>query len=150
MNFIKKRLHSLYKLYNFKKIEIFYNTEFVRMTFENGIIEVIFKKGPITIDIAKEIIDERLKFSKNKKIPTLATDNGNGISSLDREAREFMGNGKALEGISASAFYTNSPLNKYLINFFLRISVKKTQFPVKIFSNREDAIKWLENFVENK
>lgn len=128
----------------------FYNTEHASLSLENDIIKVVFKKGPITLDIAKEIVDRRLKHSGNSTFPLLVTDNSKGISSLDRDAREYMGTGIATSGISASAFLTNSPLNKYIINFFLRISTKQTSFPTKIFSNEKEAIKWLENFVEKK
>ena len=128
----------------------FYNTEHASLSLENDIIKVVFKKGPITLDIAKKIVNQRLSFTDKANFPVLITDNGKGISSLDRDAREFMGTGIATTGISASAFLTNSPLNKYIINFFLRIASKQTSFPAKIFSNEEEAIKWLENFVEKK
>jgi hypothetical protein len=80
----------------------------------------------------------------------LICDEGVGINGIDREAREFMGSEKAEKSIVASAFFTNSTFNKYIINFFLKISSKITPFPTKIFSNKKLAINWLENFVEKK
>ena len=130
--------------------ETIYNTEFASITFENGIISVIFKKGPITIAIAKEIISKRLEFCQGEDFPLFISDTGNGISSLDRGARELMGGENSGKGINATAFFTDSPLNKYIINFFLRISNKQTKFPTKIFSNQDEAIKWLENFAKKK
>ncbi|MDB4089453.1 hypothetical protein N9544_07520 [Flavobacteriales bacterium] len=130
--------------------ETIYNTDFINLSLENGIIVVVYKKGPITIDIAKELVEKRLDFCKGKDYPFLLCDEGIGINGMDREAREYMGEGRATEGISATAFYTKSTFNKYLVNFFLRISNKQTNFPVKIYSNKEEAIKWLENFLEKK
>ena len=130
--------------------ETILESEFLEVIYDNKIIHVTFKKGPITLDIAKELVEKRLDFSKGKKFPVLVSDKGSGISSLDRDAREFIGAGKATEGISASAFYTDSTFNKYIVNFFLRVSTKQTKFPTKIFSDKKEAIIWLENFVEKK
>jgi len=37
-------------------------------------------------------------------------------------------------------------LNKIIVNFFLSIS--KPNVPTKLFTNKEDAIKWLQQFKE--
>lgn len=130
--------------------EIFFNTDFINLSIQDDILVVIYKKGPITLDIAKELVEVRLDFCKGKSYPFLVCDEGIGINGMDREAREFMGHGKSKEGIVAAAFQTNSAFNKYIINFFLKISNKTTHFPTKIFSNKKLAINWLENFVEKK
>ena len=124
-----------------------YNTEFINLSLEGGIIYVTFKKGPITLDIAKELVDNRLSLSKGKDFPVLLSDEGAGLTGVDRDAREYMASGKGIEGILASAFYTASVFNKLLASFFLRISNRESTFPTKIFSNKEEAIKWLQNFV---
>ena len=130
--------------------EAFFNTDFVNLSIEEGILLVVYKKGPITFEIAKELVEVRLDFCKGKSYPFLVCDEGIGINGIDREAREFLGSGKPTEGIIATAFHTNSTFNKYIINFFLKISNKTTHFPTKIFSNKKLAINWLENFVEKK
>lgn len=130
--------------------ETIYDSEYLGIVYDNNIIHVTFKKGPITLDIVKVLVDKRLEFSKGIKFPVLVSDEGSGVSSLERDAREFIGAGRATEGISASAFYTDSTFNKYIINFFLRISTKQTNFPTKIFSEKDEAIKWLQNFIEKK
>lgn len=130
--------------------EIFFNTDFINLSIQDGILVVVYKKGPITLDVAKELVEVRLDFCKGKSYPFLVCDEGIGINGMDREAREFMGSGKSTEGIIATAFHTNSTFNKYIINFFLKISNKTTHFPTKIFSNKKLAINWLENFVEKK
>ena len=124
-----------------------YNTEFVSLSLEEGIICITFKKGPITLDIAKELVDKRFDLSGERDLPVLLSDGGAGLTGIDRAAREYMAVGKALEGISASAIFTSSSFNKFLASFFLRISNRKSTFPTKIFSNKDDAIKWLQNFV---
>ncbi|MFT6002365.1 MAG: hypothetical protein ACI95T_001125 [Flavobacteriales bacterium] len=130
--------------------EIFFNTDFINLSIQDGILVVIYKKGPITLDIAKELVNVRLDFCKGKSYPSLVCDEGIGLNGVDREAREFMGEGRATEGLLAAAFYTKSTFNKYLVKFFLKISNKTTHFPTKIFSNKKLAINWLENFVEKK
>ena len=130
--------------------EIFFNTDFINLSIQDSILVVIYKKGPITLDIAKELVEVRLDFCKGKSYPFLVCDEGIGINGMDREAREFMGSGKSTEGIVATAFQTNSTFNKYIINFFLKISNKTIHFPTKIFSNKKLAINWLKNFVEKK
>jgi|TARA_B110000908_G_scaffold159161_1_gene201059 hypothetical protein len=130
--------------------QTFFNTDFINLSIQDDILVVIYKKGPITLDIAKELVKIRLDFCKGKSYPLLVCDEGIGINGMDREAREFMGSGKSTECIIATAFHTNSTFNKYIINFFLRISNKTIHFPTKIFSNKKLAINWLENFVEKK
>jgi len=127
--------------------EINYDTEFINLSLEKGVVIVTFKKGPITLEVAETIVKERLKFSKGKLYPTLGVDDGIGLTGIDREAREYLATGKALEGISASAFYTSSSFNKFLTTFFLKISNRNKAFPTKIFNDKEEAIKWLQNFV---
>lgn len=130
--------------------KIIYDTDFFSLTLEDEILVVVYKKGPITLEIAKDLVKNRHAFSQGNLYPILVCDNGIGINSFDRDAREYMGKGEATEGILATAFYTKSSFNKYIINFFLRISNKSSNFPIKVFSDKKEATKWLENFVENQ
>lgn len=125
------------------------NNEYVKVTLISGIIHITYKKGPITEEIAKEIVKSRIELSKNKNTPVFIDDAGVG-GVLDRGAREYMGKLENTVYISAAAFYLTSVVNRYLAKFFLRISFQQANFPTKTFSDKKEAIKWLESFVEKK
>ena len=127
-----------------------YDTEYVNLSLEGEILVITYKKGPITLDIAKDLVEKRHAFSNGKSYLFLACDEGVGIGGIERDAREYMGKGKSTEGIIASAFYTKSAFNKHIINFFLRISSRSQKFPVKVFSDQNEARKWLESFDKNQ
>ena len=119
-------------------------TEFYKMEIQNGVIWHTYKSGPVTLEIAKEIVRERLRISKNKTLPVLIQNGG--LRSLNGEAREYLTTDEALVGLSASAIVAKNMFTQHIANFFVRINVIKPKIPTKIFSAEEEALKWLEEF----
>jgi hypothetical protein len=68
-----------------------------------------------------------------------------GVTSIDKPAREYLASQKGTEGLSASAIIVNSPFSRLLGNFFLRVN--KTSIPVKLFSDISKAEKWLQQYI---
>lgn len=122
-----------------------FENEYVKFEFDNNILRGTFKKGLVTLDIAKIIVFERRKFSNFKDVPLLICDLG--IKSIEREARDYLSSSEGIEGIMASALVTNSALSKHLANFFVNITVIRPKIPTRVFTNESEAIAWLKNYV---
>ncbi len=121
-----------------------YEGRYVDLEMAGNILVATYKAGPkIDLAAAKEIVKERVAFTNQKAVPVLVIDHG--MVSMDRQAREFLSSDLGVEGISASAIISSSTVNSMLVNFILRIS--RPNLPVKMFTSKESAIQWLNEFV---
>jgi hypothetical protein len=102
------------------------------------------KNEVIDITVAKSVVEERLKFA-NFEYSLVFVDVRN-IKVLKKEAREFLAFDEEKKKIIATAYYANSKLTIFLTNFFLRVNLKKYKRPTKLFSNKNNAIEWLNSF----
>jgi hypothetical protein len=104
---------------------------------------LFFKYSPqleMTLDIAKELVANRLEYTNGKWMYTLI--DGSNLKSTTKEARDYMANPEGgLKGILAGAFLSNSVVTTVIINLYL--SINKPPTPAKFFSNKENAVKWL-------
>ncbi|MCH2235025.1 MAG: hypothetical protein MK078_12305 [Crocinitomicaceae bacterium] len=121
-----------------------FEDEHVRFENIDGIMRCTFLNGPITLEIAKTIVKERLKFFDGTSYPIIITDVG--IKSIKSEARQFLSSDEALVGIKASAMVAKNMFAKHLANFFVKINVIKPKIPTQIFMNEDAAVQWLEQF----
>lgn len=122
------------------------DTPYVNLRIEDSILVGTYKKDlHIDLDIAKQIVQCRLAFTRGKKMPSLIISQG--VVSMDKPAREYLASNEAVEGLAASAIIVNSPFSSLLGNFFLKVN--KTKIPVKIFSDIPKAEKWLRKFIVN-
>jgi hypothetical protein len=115
---------------------------YMEIYLENNILYSAFKQGTeMDINVAKFCVTERIKFSNNTSYRMLIEIRG--LKSVTKEAREYMAEeGAAL--VLAAAFIISSPLSKLLGNIFLAIN--RPKIPSKLFTDRSEAIKWLEQF----
>lgn len=121
--------------------------KYVDLEMDGDILIARYKDAPkIDLQAAKEIQQERLTFTNNKRVPVLVIDQG--LVSMDRQAREFFSSEAGIEGISASAMIVSSTVNSMLVNFILRIS--RPNMPVKMFTDKNAAMAWLKTFVHEK
>ncbi|MFL5789854.1 MAG: hypothetical protein ACJ748_17465 [Flavisolibacter sp.] len=119
------------------------DTPHVHLELKEGILIGTYKKGlKINLQIAKEIVDARIKFTGNKLMPALIYNQG--VISMDKSAREFFSSDEGVSGLKAAAIILDSPFASFLGNFF--VFVNKTKMPVRIFSNTPSALKWLKKF----
>lgn len=124
--------------------EVFEN-DFMRLEWHHGIIKGTYKKGPITLELAKAVVENRLKFSDYKDVPIMINDIG--LKSIDKDAREFLSSDAGIKGLTAGALVTDSIFGRHLANFFIRISVIKPKIPTRLFSNEAEALEWLSQYV---
>jgi hypothetical protein len=110
---------------------------------EKGILHCVYSENlHLNLEMAVQCVKERIEFSKGISYPCLI-DIG-GIKAVDSEARAYM----ATEGaklVKAAALLTNSIYTKILGNIFLTIN--KPEIPVRLFSDKAAAIKWLKQYL---
>ena len=116
--------------------------EWVWMEIRGHYFFVNYKSDTIlTLDAAKEIISDAIRFASNKTYPVL-TDIRN-MPSHYKDVREYFAN-EGSKHVCANAILVSNPLSRILANFFL--SINKPVAPTKLFTEEEKAAKWLEMF----
>lgn len=95
------------------------------------------------LDIAKTLIEIRLKINKGNSYPAFF--NFSKLEYINKDAREFMIN-KGSEGLIAVAFFSTNNASRMIINAFL--VVYQPKIPTKMFGNKEKALIWLQQYVE--
>ena len=122
-----------------------YESEFYKLSIDDQILTVSYTGGPITLDIAKDLVVHRLELAEGKEMPVLV--NVIDVKGIDREARNFLSTPEGLLGLKAGAIVSDSAFTKHMANFFMKISFNKSKMPAKVFSDKDDAINWLKRFV---
>jgi hypothetical protein len=121
-----------------------YDTPFVHLRIKDNMLIVSYRKNLIiNLDVAQKIVLQRQSFTRGQKMATIIFSQG--VTSIDKPARDFLASSKGTEGLSASAIIVNSPFSRSLGNFFLMVN--KTSIPVKLFSSISQAEKWLQQFI---
>ena len=116
----------------------------LQLLMKDGILIGTYEKDlNIDLDIARQIVEYRLAFTKGKTVPAMIFSSG--IKSIDKPARDYLASEKGTAGLSATAIIARSPFSRIMGNFFLKVN--ETGIPVKIFSDAVRAEKWLKQFV---
>lgn len=104
---------------------------------------VFFKYAPkleIDIDVAKEIVESRLHYTRGRSVYTLI--DFSNVKSVTKEARDYMNSPEGgLKGILGGAFLSNSVVATLFVNLYLKIS--SPSVPAKFFTTERDAMWWL-------
>jgi hypothetical protein len=119
--------------------------EYISYSSENGILYATFLKN-VVIDLvaARKIFEDRINtFGKNDYASLV---DSTGVRSFTKEARDFLSSDEAIKGVKATAILVSGYLSSAIANFFLKVTVKKPKVPTKIFSDRQKAIAWLQQY----
>ena len=106
----------------------------------NDIIYVLFKDNcTLDIDLQMRLLEQYNKIAENKLMPFIfmAAEN----VSITKEARDNAVKIEDISMIGYSAVIVTSLPYKLIANFYLRFN--KPKRPFKVFSNEEEAVKWL-------
>ncbi len=117
----------------------------LQLKIEDGIIFGVIYAENMTLTCARQIVDSRYSFTKGKKYSTLIDISR--LKSITKEARDYLSQGRAVENLSATAFYSDTILSQIVAKFFL--SFNKPNLPAKIFSNQKKALNWLKEMNAN-
>jgi len=96
----------------------------------------------LTLEAVKTSIEARIEFTKGK--PHLFLCDLTPVKSATKEARDFSSKDIGIQGITAGALIVNSSVSKIIGNFFL--SINKPSAPAKLFTDKAEALKWLQQF----
>lgn len=97
-------------------------------------------KLEINLEIAKELVQNRILFSENK--PHYILIDFTNVKSVTKEARDYMNDPKGgLSGIVGGAFLSNNVVATLFVNLYLKVN--QPTIPAKFFTNKIDALNWL-------
>lgn len=111
---------------------------------EDGIIHGVYNPDLkiINIDIARQLVNDRLKISQEVVRPVLA-DTSN-VKSVTREAEKYMASDEAMKYLSATAILVHSIVAKLIANIYIRLS--RPSIPTQVFVDKKKALNWLKQF----
>ncbi|MBI2271094.1 MAG: hypothetical protein HYU69_12180 [Bacteroidetes bacterium] len=113
------------------------------MWLENGIMCAKYKSGiVIDLKIAKDIVNDRKTLSEGITRPMFVDITE--LLYIDPTGRKFLASHEACELLCAGAIFTKNKLLAILGNAFIMLD--EPLIPSKVFSNREEALKWLKSF----
>jgi hypothetical protein len=117
---------------------------FVHLLIRDGILIGTYRKNlHINLDMAKQIVKERIRFTSGKKMAAMILSEG--VNTIDKPAREYLASEEGTKGLLATAIVVSSPFDFLMGKFFL--SVNKILIPSKIFYSTGHAAKWLRQFI---
>lgn len=104
---------------------------------------IFFKYAPsvnIDLNTAIRMVENRLEYTEGKPVYTLI--DFTNVKSVTKEARDYMNSPEGgLKGILGGAFLSNNVVATLFVNLYLKVS--NPVIPAKFFTNKEEAIKWL-------
>jgi len=116
----------------------------INIHIENGILFCdVDTNMRLDLEGAKAIVSKRLNVCNGKSYPTLF-DYGM-AKYANKEVRDFFTNQGACD-LPAAAFYVDNFATRIFLDCYL--AVYKPPMPTKIFSNKEQAVEWLKQFVQ--
>lgn len=121
-----------------------WESTYVTFKIENSILIGIYRKD-LTIDlqVAKQIVQDRLSFVNNEVYPALA--DARYVKLATKEARDYFATKDGTLWMPALAILVGNHLTVIMANLFMRFS--KPLIPTKAFRTREQALKWLQQFI---
>lgn len=97
-------------------------------------------KLEINIEIAHELVENRMQFSENKNHFILI--DFTNVKSVTKEARDYMNDPTGgLRGILCGAFLSNSVVATLFVNLYLKVN--RPTIPARFFTSKADAMSWL-------
>jgi hypothetical protein len=100
----------------------------------------------VDLSTAKEIVADRIKFTKNK-LHYLIVDMSS-VKKVTPEAKEYMQHPEGgLKNILGAAFLANNPVSALLANIFVKTP---KSFEARFFHKKEDAISWLKECMRKR
>jgi hypothetical protein len=131
--------------------DLHFENEYTKMTITEGVLIIVYKeKLKITLDIAKQCVQDRIKFCKGESYPMVAALGD--IHEPDQEAKKYLSSHEAMEGISAGAFIVKNHLYRLIGSVFIGLYVNLTRNspPAKLFSNYDSAIAWARKYAKEE
>lgn len=118
--------------------------QYIHFELKDDIIFAKYNSIFINISVAKSVLKIREKITKTNSYPMLL--DCSCLKGIDKESRDFFSLPDSSDGLKATAMIVKSRLDSFFVNFLLKVNLYKSELPIKVFNNYEDAVKWLENY----
>lgn len=113
----------------------------IKLWLEDDVIHLVYKRDCIiSLDAAKEIVRMRLEYQKGLSYKGIAFISL--IKTVTPEARQYLAK-EGSNGVTKVALIVSSSFTTILGNLF--VSINKPLVPTKLFSTKEEGMKWLKN-----
>lgn len=116
---------------------------------ENGVVYCsFFSEIEITVQHLEEIVEQRIRLSKGIPRPVIAD-----ISKTDDfsfECLQFLGQGKGAELVTAGALIVDNQKHNFIAKSFSGSFLSKSKDPFMAFTNKEDAQKWIKDYLNKQ
>ncbi|HET8962937.1 MAG TPA: hypothetical protein VFM99_03520, partial [Chitinophagales bacterium] len=96
----------------------------------------------MNIEIAKQIVNDRLKVSNGVSRPILL--DARNFVSMDRATMKFYKTKDVVQYVTSAAFLTGNALGNLAGNIFL--TLERPLVPTKLFTDEQKAVAWLEKY----
>lgn len=117
-----------------------YEDSYIKMWFQGDIFYGEYKKDVyIDLPTAQFIVQKRIELCGDKNYPAIGKFEGK--FTFSKEARDFVGTEYGNRNMTKLAIMTPSTVSKTVGNWYLTLS--KPYIPTRLFTNEEEAIKWL-------
>lgn len=114
--------------------------DFVKFWFENNILFSQFQKGTeLNLNGIKQSIELREKISQGQKQYWLYDITN--LKTVTKEVRDYAEK-YGQDNLNCTAVLVNSHVTKFMFNTYLKLN--KPKFPMRVFSSKEEAVKWLQ------
>ncbi len=114
--------------------------------FEIKIEDSILYATLLTGNVTEEMIDlatkERLALTQDQSYPFLF--DARKLKYVSRAGKQRMIQKDSFHGVLSAAFLIDSKVQEVIFNFFK--AFYKTPVPIKMFTNKEKAIEWLQQY----
>jgi hypothetical protein len=118
-------------------------TAYLELFVKDDVLYCVYKEiEMLDYRIAQICVQDRLNFIGNHSYPSLFDITK--VKHSTKEARDYMAN-EGNVGVTASAMLVSSPMLKMAANFY--ITVNKPRNPSRLFTDRKEAVKWLQKFI---
>lgn len=113
------------------------------MWLDNGIIYIVYKPNlSITLDIAKNMVRQRLELAQGQPYPIFA--DVRLLESIDPVSRTYLASNAASHLVQATAIFLDTPIISWLANVF--VAIDRPACPSRHFSDRDKALSWLQTY----
>ena len=129
-----------------EKINIINKREVDVFTIEyrsDGLLHLHAKGDEIKMAHYKAVVKSIGEMTGGKKVPVLCT--ANEFLIPDQDVRKYMTTPESNPYSLASALVIHSIAQKLIANFF--VNVMKPARPIRMFTSKEEAVKWLKKFL---
>ncbi|WP_037574470.1 hypothetical protein [Sporocytophaga myxococcoides] len=115
--------------------------ENVEMRIDNDIIFISHLSENLPLEVAKEIVEQRLKLCYGKNFPLVL--DMRKLKSIDKASREYLARPECMEKLWAGAFIVESLFQE--ITGTLYLNLHKPPIPAKLFRKEKEAIEWIQS-----